>query len=95
MDGITRTSTTLGGVVVAVLAAAGYAVFKVMFRKMLGICAPIGQIAFTFTFIGFLNLTLLWPICIGMYWSGFESISWDAVSVSLVFILSVLLLCEL
>lgn len=95
MDGITRTSTTLGGVVVAVLAAAGYAVFKVMFRKVLGCGAAIGQIAFMFSFIGVLNAILLWPICVAMYLSGFESMSWDAVSVSIMFILSVLLLREL
>lgn len=95
MDGITGTPT-LGGVVVGVLAAAGYAVFKVMFRKMLGghANAPIGQIAFTFSFIGFLNLVLFWPVCIALYWSGMESMSWDAVSVSVMFILSILLLSE-
>lgn len=94
MDGITGTPT-LGGVVLAVLAAAGYAVFKVMFRKMMGGGeAPMGQIAFTFSFIGFLNAILLWPICIFLYLSGFEAMSWDAVSVSIMFILSVLLLCE-
>lgn len=67
MDGITGTPT-LGGVVTTVLAAAGYAVFKVMFRKMLGEGAHLGQTAFTFTCLGFLNLILLWPICIALYW---------------------------
>ena len=47
MDGITG-SPTLGGVVLAALAAAGYAVFKVMFRKVMGEPA-VGQIAFAFT----------------------------------------------
>lgn len=93
MDGITGTPT-LGGVVLAVLAAAGYAVFKVMFRKMLGVQGNIGQMAFTFTFIGFLNAILLWPIVLAMYLSGVESMSWDAVTLSLMFILSVLLLCK-
>lgn len=94
MDGITG-KPTLGGVVVSVLAAAGYAVFKVIFRKTMGGGeAPMGQIAFTFSFIGFLNAILLWPICICLYWSGYETMSWDAVSVSIMFILSVLLLCE-
>ena len=93
MDGITKTPT-LCGVVVAVLAAALYAVMKVMLRKILGGEAHFGQVAFTFSFIGFLNATLLWPLCIALYWSGVESMSWDAVSVSIMFILSVLLLCE-
>lgn len=93
MDGITGTPT-LGGVVVAVLGAACYAVFKVMFRKMMGVSGNLGQIAFTFSFIGFLNAILLWPICIALYLSGYESMSWDAVSVSILIILSVLLLCK-
>lgn len=93
MDGITGTPT-LGGVVTTVLAAAGYAVFKVMFRKMMGEGAQLGQIAFTFSFLGFLNAFLLWPISIAMYLSGIESMSWDAVSMAVMFILSVLLLCK-
>lgn len=91
MDGITGTPT-LSGVVLAALAAAGYAVFKVMFRKMMGERPPIGQIAFTFTFLGFLNGTMIWPICISLYLSGIEVMPWDLISWIVLLIASILIL---
>lgn len=90
MDGITGTPT-FGGVVMAALAAGGYAVFKVMFKKLMG-DPPIGQIAFTFSFLGFLNASLLWPICIALYLSGIEVMPWDLVPWVFLLIASVLLL---
>lgn len=78
MDGITG-SPTLGGVVLAVLSAAGYAVFKVMFRKIMG-DPPVQMIAFTFTMLGFLNVIFGWPIVLGLYLSGTEIMPWGTVS---------------
>lgn len=63
MDGING-SKTLTSVVLAALSGAGYAVFRVMFRKMMGDPPPVGRIAFTFTIIGIINAALLWPICL-------------------------------
>lgn len=71
--------------------AAGYAVFKVMFRKVMG-DPPIGQIAFTFTVIGILNAAVLWPICVGLYFSGAENMPWDPLPWIVLLIASILLL---
>lgn len=78
MDGITG-SPTLGGVVLAVLSAAGYAVFKVMFRKIMG-DPPVQMVAFTFTMIGFMNALLVWPMPLGLYLSGAEILPWGSLS---------------
>ncbi|XP_065095928.1 solute carrier family 35 member F3 isoform X6 [Ochlerotatus camptorhynchus] len=90
MDGITG-SPTLGGVVLAALAAAGYAVFKVMFRKVMG-DPPVGQIAFTFSIIGFLNAAILWPVCIALYFTGAEVMPWDTLPWIVLLMASILLL---
>lgn len=92
MDGITGTPT-LGGVVLAALAAAGYAVFKVMFKKVMG-DPPVGEIAFTFSFLGFMNAALLWPVCIGLYLSGTEVMPWEIMPWIILLMASVLLLSE-
>ncbi|XP_017476451.1 PREDICTED: putative thiamine transporter SLC35F3 isoform X2 [Rhagoletis zephyria] len=90
MDGITE-SRTLSGVVLATLGAAGYAVFRVMFRKVMG-DPPIGQIAFAFTTLGFLNALLLWPVCVGLYLAGYESMPSDRMPWIILLIASILLL---
>ncbi|XP_055598311.1 putative thiamine transporter SLC35F3 isoform X2 [Uranotaenia lowii] len=90
MDGITG-SPTLGGVVLAALAAAGYAVFKVMFRKVMG-DPPVGQIAFTFSIIGFLNAAILWPVCIALYFTGTEVMPWETLPWIVLLMASILLL---
>jgi solute carrier family 35 protein F3/4 len=76
MDGI-NDSKTLASVVFSTIAGAGYAVFRVMFRKMMGDPQPIGAIAFTFTIIGIINAALLWPICLILYFSEMEIMPWD------------------
>lgn len=90
MDGING-SKTLTSVVLAALSGAGYAVFRVMFRKMMGDPPPVGRIAFTFTIIGILNAALLWPICLILYFSGVEVMPWDALTVTVLLIASTLL----
>ncbi|XP_055907214.1 solute carrier family 35 member F3-like isoform X5 [Eupeodes corollae] len=90
MDGITE-SPTLSGVVLAALAAAGYAVFRVMFRKVMG-DPPVGQIAFTFTTLGFLNAALFWPVCVALYLTGTESMPSEQISWVILLIASILLL---
>lgn len=76
--------------VLAALSAAGYAVFRVMFRKMLG-DAPVGQIAFTFTIIGLLNAALLWPIYLVLYFTGVETMPWETLTVSILLVASVMM----
>lgn len=53
---------------------------------------PIGQIAFTFTVIGILNAAVLWPICVGLYFSGAENMPWDPLPWIVLLIASILLL---
>lgn len=116
MDGITG-SPTLGGVVLATISGAAYAVFKVsecdfdsvisnsypnclcvydlfqvMFRKVIG-DPPVPMIAFSFTIIGLINLTLCWPIPLGLYLSGtevmpFESLFWIDLLIACILMLS-------
>ncbi|XP_044592635.1 putative thiamine transporter SLC35F3 [Cotesia glomerata] len=74
MDGITG-SPTLGGVVLAASAAAGSAVYKVLFKKVIGE-TTFGQVSIFFTLIGLCNAALLWPICLALYFSGVESVHW-------------------
>lgn len=62
-----------------------------MFRKVLG-DPPVGQIAFTFTLIGFLNAILLWPVCLGLYLTETETIVSNQTIWSVMFIASILLL---
>ncbi|KRG02191.1 putative thiamine transporter SLC35F3 isoform X3 [Drosophila mojavensis] len=90
MDGITE-SRTLGGVVLATLAAAGYAVFRVMFRKVMG-DPPVAQIAFTFTALGLLNALLLWPVVLALYLTGAENLTSESIPWNMLLVASVLLL---
>lgn len=91
MDGISG-SKTLTSVVLAALSGAGYAVFRVMFRKMMGDPPPVGRIAFTFTVIGIINATLLWPVCLILYFFDFEVMPWETLTVTVLLIGSTMLL---
>ncbi|XP_076296702.1 solute carrier family 35 member F3 isoform X6 [Lasioglossum baleicum] len=75
MDGITG-SPTLGGVVLATCAAAGSAVYKVLFKKVIGE-TTFGQMSLFFSLIGLCNAMLLWPICLALYFTGVESVYWE------------------
>ncbi|KAL1506604.1 hypothetical protein ABEB36_005933 [Hypothenemus hampei] len=75
MDGITD-SPTLGGVVLATSAAAGSGVYKVLFKKVVGE-ATYGQVALFFSLIGMLNAALLWPLSLGLFLTGVETLHWD------------------
>ncbi|KAL1123518.1 hypothetical protein AAG570_002595 [Ranatra chinensis] len=75
MDGITG-SPTLSGVVLAASAAAGSAVYKVLFKKVIG-DASYGQVSLFFSMIGILNAALLWPLCLGLYFTGAELLHWQ------------------
>ncbi|XP_021201873.2 putative thiamine transporter SLC35F3 [Bombyx mandarina] len=72
MDGITG-SSTLGGVVLAACAAAGFAIFKVLFRKVMGEVNN-GQRALFFSILGIVNASLLWPVCLALYLTGTETL---------------------
>ncbi|XP_070157737.1 solute carrier family 35 member F3 isoform X1 [Polyergus mexicanus] len=74
MDGITG-SPTLGGVVLATAAAAGSAVYKVLFKKVIGE-TTFGQMSLFFSLIGLCNAALLWPICLALYFTGVETMHW-------------------
>lgn len=77
MDGITS-SPTLGGVVLAVCAAAGSAVYKVLFKKFIGE-ASYGQVAFFFSLIGLFNAIFLWPLCVTLYLTRVETLIWERI----------------
>ncbi|XP_069172189.1 solute carrier family 35 member F3 [Procambarus clarkii] len=74
MDGITRTRT-LGGVVLAAASAAGSAVYKVLFKKVIGE-ASFGQVSLIFTVIALLNTIFLSPLVAAFYFTGYETVLW-------------------
>lgn len=75
MDGASR-SVTLGGVVLASAAAAGSAVYKVLFKKLIG-DVSFGQLSLFFTIVGFLDALMLWPLVLTLYFTGAEVIIWS------------------
>lgn len=62
-----------------------------MFRKVMR-DPPIGQLAFTFSILGFLNAATLWPVCIALCLSGAEVMPWDTLPWAILLVASVLLL---
>lgn len=63
-----------------------------MFRKVIG-DPPVPMIAFAFTIIGLINLTLCWPIPLGLYLSGtevmpLESLFWIDLLIACILMLS-------
>lgn len=62
-----------------------------MFRKVMG-DPPVGQIAFAFTTLGFLNALLMWPICVALYLTGTEIMPSDRMPWIILLIASILLL---
>ncbi|XP_014210343.1 putative thiamine transporter SLC35F3 [Copidosoma floridanum] len=88
MDGITG-SPTLGGVVLAASAAAGSAVYKVLYKKVVG-DTTFGQISLFLSMIGVCNATLLWPIGLILYFSGVEFIRLEKIPWIVLLIASIL-----
>ncbi|XP_037302327.1 LOW QUALITY PROTEIN: putative thiamine transporter SLC35F3, partial [Manduca sexta] len=66
MDGITGSPRWR---VVSPCAAAGYAIFKVLFRKVMGEVNS-GQRALFFSILGVVNASLLWPVALALYLTG-------------------------
>lgn len=59
----------------AASAAAGSAVYKVLFKKVIG-DASYGQVAMFFSLIGLLNATMLWPVWLALWVTGAETVDW-------------------
>ncbi|KAL7644227.1 UNVERIFIED_CONTAM: hypothetical protein RMT77_005053 [Armadillidium vulgare] len=74
MDGVARTQTLLG-VVLAAASAAGTAIFKVLFRKVVGEVS-FGQIGLFFTGIAFLNTLIFSPLVVVLILTGYEKVLW-------------------
>lgn len=74
MDGLTR-APTLGGVILAAASSAGSAVYKVLFKKVIG-DASYGQVALFFSLISAFNTLLLWPLLVLFYFASLEVIRW-------------------
>lgn len=50
--------------------------FQVLFKKVIG-DASYGQVSLFFSLIGLLNASLLWPLCLTLYFTGIETLYWD------------------
>lgn len=66
---------------------------QVMFRKVMRE-PPVGQVALTFSVIGFLNATMIWPVCLALYFSGTEDIPMERGTWVILLVASILLLGE-
>ncbi|CAL1275980.1 unnamed protein product [Larinioides sclopetarius] len=75
MDGGVSRAMTLGGVVLAAAAAAGTAVYKVLFKKFIGE-VNLGQLSFFFSSVGLCNILMMWPIFLALYFTDLETIFW-------------------
>ena len=56
--------------------------------------ATYGQVSFFFSFIGLLNLVLLWPILLTLHFSGAETVDWLRVPWAQLAAAGALSLCE-
>ncbi|XP_065210398.1 solute carrier family 35 member F3 isoform X2 [Planococcus citri] len=83
MDGISQ-SSTMNSVLLAATAAVGFAVYKILFKKTFGEVS-LGQISLFFSLIGMLNATLLWPLCLVLYFTGVEVLQWDRLPWTILF----------
>eukprot|EP00057_Strongylocentrotus_purpuratus_P022678 XP_011677152.1 PREDICTED: putative thiamine transporter SLC35F3 [Strongylocentrotus purpuratus] len=64
------------GVLLALGAAIGAALYKVLFKRFLG-DATYGQVSLFLTMLALLNLVLLWPIMLGLYYGKRETLDWN------------------
>jgi hypothetical protein len=74
MDGVSK-SPILGGVVLAAAAAAGFAVYKVLFRRVIG-DVTVAQAAIFFTANGLCSTLFLWPIAMALAFTGVGKEIW-------------------
>ena len=51
---------------------------QVLFKKVIG-DASYGQVSLFFSLIGLFNATLLWPLCLVLYFTRVETLHWDQV----------------
>ena len=73
MDG--TNSKTIRPVVLAASAAVSSSIYKVFYHRMIGY-RSYGELSLFFTLIGLLNLLLMWPLVLLLYFTGTESLSW-------------------
>ncbi|CAH1776197.1 unnamed protein product [Owenia fusiformis] len=69
-------SPSMWGVIIAVGAATGSAVYKVLFKKILGEVTYC-QVSIFFTFLGLCNIVIMWPILLAVYYSNGEPMDWN------------------
>lgn len=62
-----------------------------MFRKVMRE-PPVGQLALTFTVIGFLNALLVWPVCLALYFTGTENMPLECGTWIILLVASIMLL---
>ena len=65
-------------VILASASAAGTAVYKVMFKKVMGEVNFL-QVSIFFSVIGVLNCVTLWPVVVSLYWTEYEILDWSCV----------------
>lgn len=71
-EGFQKGGTRIDGVLLALLAACGAALYKVIFKRVIG-DATYGQVSLFLTILGFFDFVFLWPILVVLYYTGQES----------------------
>ncbi|XP_064652285.1 solute carrier family 35 member F4-like isoform X2 [Lineus longissimus] len=66
-------------VILAVFSPAGSAVYRVVFKRMVG-DADYGQVSLFLSCLAIFNLLTMWPIFLVLYLTGAEPIAWDTIS---------------
>lgn len=74
VEGFTGPSAV--GVLYSVTAALAAALYKVLFKKIVGDASG-PQVSLFLTFLGLLNLVFLWPIMLILHYTNYEHMSWD------------------
>ena len=65
-------------VILASASAAGTAVYKVMFKKVMGEVNFL-QVSIFFSVVGVLNCLTLWPVVLSLYWAEYEVLDWTCI----------------
>nr|CAB3266245.1 solute carrier family 35 member F3-like [Phallusia mammillata] len=72
-DGFSEQSNVTTGIIMAIFSALGAAVYKVVFKKVVG-NASLGQVSLFLSFLGITNALFLWIVFLILYFVGLEHI---------------------
>ncbi|OQV26223.1 putative thiamine transporter SLC35F3 [Hypsibius exemplaris] len=78
VDGFLWDNPALAGILLAVGAAVGSAMYKVLFKRLIG-DANYGQVSLLLTGVGLFDLAIFWPITLTLNLTGIENWHWTGI----------------